>query len=73
LDLESQLIIQDAKTGEEDEANRRAEFKVTEYNREIAKQIRNQEEALFKKNNVEVEIIGEKTVPQPAEDEFDFI
>jgi outer membrane protein OmpA-like peptidoglycan-associated protein len=69
---ESQLIIQEAKTDEEHETNRRTEFKVTEYNKEIAKQLRDQEEALFKKSNVEVEIIGEKTVPQPAEDEFDF-
>lgn len=69
---ESQLIIKEAKTDEEHETNRRTEFKVTEYNKEIAKQIRDQEEALFKKDNVEVEIIGEKTVPQKAEDEFDF-
>ncbi|HET8860781.1 OmpA family protein [Marivirga sp.] len=70
---ESQLIIEDAQTEEEHETNRRTEFKVTEYDKEIAKRIREQEEAQFKKGTVEVEIKEEKEVPEEAStDEFDF-
>ncbi|SMG33987.1 WD40-like Beta Propeller Repeat [Marivirga sericea] len=69
---ESQLIIQDAKTEEEHETNRRTEFKVTEYDKEIARRIREQEEAQFKKGTVEVEIKEEKEVPEASTDEFDF-
>ena len=70
---ESQLIIEDAQTEEEHETNRRTEFKVTEYDKEIARRIREQEEAQFKKGTVEVEIKEEKEVPAEAStDEFDF-
>ncbi|MBK6265284.1 PD40 domain-containing protein [Marivirga sp. S37H4] len=69
---ESQLIIPEASTEEEHETNRRTEFKVTEYDKEIARQIKEREDALFEKDNVEVDVIKEKTVPQAAEDEFDF-
>jgi outer membrane protein OmpA-like peptidoglycan-associated protein/tetratricopeptide (TPR) repeat protein len=69
---ESQLIIDDAQTEEEHETNRRTEFKVTEYDKEIARRIREQEEAQFKKGTVEVEIKEEKEVPEASTDEFDF-
>ena len=70
---ESQLIIENAQTEEEHETNRRTEFKVTEYDKEIARRIREQEEAQFKKGTVEVEIKEEKEVPSEAStDEFDF-
>ena len=70
---ESQLIIENAQTEEEHETNRRTEFKVTEYDKEIARRIREQEEAQFKKGTVEVEIKEEKEVPKDAStDEFDF-
>jgi outer membrane protein OmpA-like peptidoglycan-associated protein/tetratricopeptide (TPR) repeat protein len=69
---ESQLIIEDAETEEEHETNRRTEFKVTEYDKEIARRIREQEEAQFKKGTVEVEIKDEKEVPEASSDEFDF-
>ncbi|WMN12919.1 OmpA family protein [Marivirga salinae] len=70
---ESQLIIEDAETEEEHETNRRTEFKVTEYDKEVARRIREQEEAQFKKGTVEVEIKEEKEVPEEAStDEFDF-
>lgn len=70
---ESQLIIEDAQTEEEHETNRRTEFKVTEYDKEIARRMREQEEAQFKKGTVEVEIKQEKEVPDEAStDEFDF-
>ncbi|ADR23296.1 cell envelope biogenesis protein OmpA [Marivirga tractuosa] len=69
---ESQLIIEDAQTEEEHETNRRTEFKVTEYDKEIARRIREQEEAQFKKGTVEVEIKDEKEVPEASTDEFDF-
>ncbi len=70
---ESQLIIEDAQTEEEHETNRRTEFKVTEYDKEIARRIREQEEAQFKKGTVEIEIKEEKEVPEEAStDEFDF-
>lgn len=69
---ESQLIIQDAQTEEDHEVNRRTEFKVTEYDKEIARRIKEQEDALFRKDNVEIELREEKIVPQAGEDEFDF-
>jgi outer membrane protein OmpA-like peptidoglycan-associated protein/tetratricopeptide (TPR) repeat protein len=69
---ESQLIIEDAQTEEEHETNRRTEFKVTEYDKEIARRIREQEEAQFKKGTVEVEIKDEKEIPEASTDEFDF-
>jgi peptidoglycan-associated lipoprotein len=71
---ESQLIIKDAKTEEEHEINRRTEFKVTKYDREIAKQIRAREEANFKEGTIEVEVIEERTEPSKnsTEDAFDF-
>ena len=69
---ESQLIIENAQTEEEHETNRRTEFKVTEYDKEIARRIREQEEAQFKKGTVEVEIKEEKEVPEASTDEFDF-
>jgi peptidoglycan-associated lipoprotein len=68
---ESRLIIKDAKTEEEHETNRRTEFKVTEYDKEIARQIREAEDALFKRNTLEVEIVNEKETPV-KDDEFDF-
>ncbi|WNB17392.1 OmpA family protein [Marivirga arenosa] len=70
---ESQLIIQDAQTEEEHETNRRTEFKVTEYDKEIARKMREAEEAKFKKGTTEVEIKSEEEVPeQSSSDEFDF-
>ncbi|PTB96785.1 hypothetical protein C9994_05835 [Marivirga lumbricoides] len=71
---ESQLKIPDAQTEEEHETNRRTEFKVTEYDKEIAKRIKQQEDALFKKDNVQVEVKEERLEPQnkTEEDEFDF-
>jgi outer membrane protein OmpA-like peptidoglycan-associated protein/tetratricopeptide (TPR) repeat protein len=69
---ESQLIIEDAQTEEEHETNRRTEFKVTEYDKEVARRIREQEEAQFKKGTVEVELKEEKEVPEASTDEFDF-
>jgi len=68
---ESRLIIKDADTEEEHETNRRTEFKVTEYDKEIARQIREAEDALFKRNTLEVEIVIEKETPV-KDDEFDF-
>lgn len=65
------MIIKDAKTEEEHETNRRTEFKVTEYDKEIARQIREAEDALFKRNTLEVEIVNEKETPV-KDDEFDF-
>jgi outer membrane protein OmpA-like peptidoglycan-associated protein/tetratricopeptide (TPR) repeat protein len=70
---ESQLIIEDAQTEDEHETNRRTEFKVTEYDKEIAKRIKEQEDAQFKKGTVEVEIKEEREVNGEAStDEFDF-
>ncbi len=71
---ESRLIIKDAQTEEDHEVNRRTEFKVTEYDKEIARQIREAEDALFKRKTVEVEVIDEREAPvkKEKEDEFDF-
>lgn len=69
---ESRLIIEDAESEEEHETNRRTEFKVTEYDKEIARRIKQQEEVRFRKGTVEVEVKEEKQVPEKATDEFDF-
>jgi len=69
---ESRLIIKDAETEEEHETNRRTEFKVTEYDKEIARQIREAEDALFKRNTLDVEILEERQRPVKEDDEFDF-
>lgn len=69
---ESRLIIQDAETEEEHETNRRTEFKVTEYDKEIARRMKEEEDAMFEKDNDEVELTDEKVISKPAEDEFDF-
>jgi len=70
---ESQLIIENAQTEEEHETNRRTEFKVTEYDKEIARRIKEQEEAQFKKGTVEIKVKEEKEIPEESStDEFDF-
>ncbi|MFQ3214667.1 MAG: peptidoglycan-associated lipoprotein [Marivirga sp.] len=67
---ENRLIIAEAKTEDDHEVNRRTEFKVTEYDKEIARQIRQAEDALFKKNTIDIQITGEKQTTSDAE--FDF-
>lgn len=66
---ESRLIIKDAQTEAQHAINRRTEFKVTDFDRDLFIKRKQQEEEDFRKGTLKIE---EEVKPQKEDDVFDF-